>query len=369
MNKQHKPILVTQSFMPPMEEYQTYLNQIWESKWLTNSGPLVQQFEQQLKELLGVKHVFFTSNGTIALQLAIKALALEGEIITTPFSYVASTSSVLWENCTPVFADIDENTFCLDPEKVEKLITDKTVGILPVHVFGIPCDLKAFQKISEKYHLPIIYDAAHAFMTGVEETSVFNFGTVSAVSFHATKLFHTGEGGALMTNDDELEKKISLMRSFGHVGDDHFSLGINGKNSEFHAALGLTNFKYIDDILTRRRAVTHLYDFLLQPLMTAGKVKRPYVDPQVKYNYAYYPLLFETPKLMQTVIKQLNENNIFPRRYFFPSLNNLPYVKGNACPISESVSEKIVCLPLYFDLDEASVKRIVEIINKTVTEN
>ena len=359
-------ILVTKSFLPPIAEYQEYLQKVWDSSWLTNSGPLVLELEKKMAELLGVKHFLYTSNGTIAIQMVIKALELDGEIITTPYSYVATTSSVIWENCKPVFADIDSETLCLDPKEVEKKITDKTVAILPVHVYGVPCDVEAFEALSKKFNIPVIYDAAHAFMTQYKESSVLNFGTASTLSFHATKLFHTVEGGAIVTNDDELAKKLALVRSFGHVGDEHFRLGVNGKNSEIHAAMGLTNLKYVNDILIKRKELSTLYDQQLEKLLASGKLKRPVVREAVHYNHAYYPVLFESHEKMMAVNDLLRTERIFARRYFFPSLNTISYIQGESCPISESVAERVLCLPLYHDLRSDQVIRITQLITERI---
>lgn len=370
MNAQTGKIFVTKSFLPPIEEYNAMVAKIWETAWLTNAGPLVHQLETRLAKQLGVKHVLFMSNGTIAIQIALRALGIhgDGEVITTPFSYVATTSSILWEHAKPVFADVDPTTLCLDPKAVEKLITPNTKAIMPVHVYGVPCDVKGFDALSKKYNIPVIYDAAHAFGTLVDGKSVLNYGTLSTLSFHATKLFHTGEGGAIVTNDDEIVKKISLLRSFGHVGDEHFVLGVNGKNSEFHAAMGLVNLEHIDDILASRKSITALYDDALRPLIEAGRLQRPVVADGVDYNSSYYPVVFESEEIMQAVNTYLQENNIIPRRYFFPSLNTLPYVNGESCPISESASARVLCLPIYYQLPPEDVKRIAELVTVKMQE-
>src|SRR5690606_27065948 len=240
-------IPVTKPFLPKVEEYDKYLASIWERQWLTNNGPLVNEFELKLKEYLDVNHLLYVSNGTIALQIAIKALELSGEIITTPFSFVATTSSIVWEGCKPVFVDIDSETFNIDPRKIESAITPSTSAILATHVYGNPCDIDAIQKIADKYNLKVIYDAAHCFGTKYKGKSVFDYGDISTTSFHATKLFHSIEGGAVFTRCPELLKKMSFIRNFGHNGPSDFKeLGLNGKNSEFHAAMGLCNLNYVD---------------------------------------------------------------------------------------------------------------------------
>ena len=231
-------INVTKTFLPPLDEYIKYLEKIWETHWVTNQGPLAEDLESKLKEYLNVKNLLLVSNGTIALQLAIKALNLKDEIITTPYSYVATTNSILWENCTPVFCDIENKTFCIDADKIEKLINENTSAILATHVYGFPCDVVKIKSLADKYNLKVIYDGAHAFGVNYKNQSLLNFGDISTVSFHATKIFHTIEGGAVITNEDKLNEKLFLYRAFGHLDDEYFSIGINGRTSEFHAAMG-----------------------------------------------------------------------------------------------------------------------------------
>src|SRR4030095_3077900 len=337
-------INVTKSYLPPIEEYQKYLSKIWESSWLTNQGPLAQELELGLKEHLGVKNLLFVSNGTIAIQLDIKALALTGEIITTPFSYVATTTSILWENCTPVFADIDRGTCCINPEQIESLITKKTSAILATHVYGIPCAVERIGEIAKKNKLKIIYDGAHAFDVKYKGRSVFEYGDVSALSFHATKLFHTVEGGAIITQDNELYKKILLYRSFGHIGDDYYTIGINGKNSEFHAAMGLCNLSKINDIIRRRKAIAKHYFSQLESL----PLTFPRIPEHVEYNYAYFPVFFPEEDRLKKGGSKLARKAINTRRYFYPSLNKLPYLtSSDQCPVSEDLAKRVLSLPFY----------------------
>lgn len=354
-------INVTKSFLPPIGEYEAYLEKIWTSGQLTNQGPLLKEFEEKVSSHLGVRNFHFVSNGTIALQIALKSLGItEGEIITTPFSYVATTSSILWERCKPIFVDIEPNTLCIDPNKIEAAITDKTMAIMAVHVFGNPCDVEAIENIASRHNLKVIYDGAHAFGVEYGGRSLLSYGDISTCSFHATKLFHTIEGGAVIAKDSEVSRKIGLIKKFGHFGDDHFMLGINAKASELQAAMGLCNLNYIDDNIQKRKQLVNYYDKLLD-----GKFERPRIRKKTKYNYAYYPVIFENEKKLLTVIKALNEENIFPRRYFFPSLNNLPYIENTqSCPVSEDIARRILCLPLYESLSEASVDRICEIIKR-----
>ena len=261
MKKEIKNIYVAKSFLPPIEDYQKYLRKIWETGQLTNQGPFLKEFEKKIKNYLNVKNFHFLSNGTIALQIALDSLGIqEGEIITTPFSYVATTSAILWQRCTPVFVDIEPNNFCIDPNKIEAAITKKTKAILAVHVFGYACDVEKIEKIAKKHNLKVIYDGAHAFGVKYKGKSLLDFGDISTCSFHATKLFHTIEGGACIIKNLKISNKLELARRFGHDGDIHKQLGINAKNSEFHTAMGLCNLKHIGKIIKERKKISSLYD-------------------------------------------------------------------------------------------------------------
>lgn len=352
-------IPVTKPFLPPKEEVFELLSDVWQRQWLTNNGPLVNELELKLKEYLDVPHLLFLTNGTIALQIAIKALELKGEIITTPFSYVATTSSIIWEGCKPVFVDIDPLTYNIDPSKIECAVTPNTSAILATHVFGNPCDIDAIQSIADKYGLKVIYDAAHCFGTKYKGKSVFNYGDISTTSFHATKLFHTVEGGAVFCNNAELLKKMAHLRNFGHNGPvDFCEVGINGKNSEFHAAMGLVNLRYIESVRDKRRLLSVVYDNWLR----TDKVAHQRLQAGSSYNYAYYPVLFKDKTQTLAVIKELEGHLIAPRRYFFPSLNTVDIFAAVNCPISESVSERILCLPLYNSLTSSEVDLICRIV-------
>ena len=351
-------INVTKTYLPPIDEYIIHLREIWERSWVTNHGPIVQELEKKLKEYLEIKNIQFVSNGTIALQIAIKALDLKGEIITTPFSYVATTTSILWENCQPVFVDIEDKTFCIDADKIEKSITKKTSAILATHCYGFPCDVLKIQAISKKHKLKIIYDGAHAFGVKINGKSIFEYGDISTLSFHATKLFHTVEGGAVICNNSEIDKKIALLKSFGHLGDEHFIAGINGKNSEFHAAMGLCNLPRVKDFVKKRKDIFALY----KKQLSGFPIKYPVIPENIEYNYAYFPIIFETEKQLLKIKNKLSENNINTRRYFFPSLNKLNYVKGNKCPVSEDISTRVLCLPMYQELTKMDVKIIVKVM-------
>jgi dTDP-4-amino-4,6-dideoxygalactose transaminase len=352
-------INVTQTFLPPLEEYVAQLQRIWDSKWLTNRGALVLELEAKLNELLGVKNLLVVNNGTIALQIAIKALDLTGEIITTPFSYVATVSSIVWENCTPVFVDIDPDYLTIDETKIEAAITEKTSAILATHVYGNPCDVEAIERIAKKYNLKIIYDAAHCFGVKYKGESILKWGDVSTLSFHATKLFHTGEGGGIVCQNDDLAHRIFYMHNFGHKGQEEFwGLGINGKISELQAAMGLTVLPHLDEIVAKRKSVFQLYDELLQNT----PLEKPLIREETDYNYAYYPILFPSENSLLSVKRALNDQDIYPRRYFYPGLERLPYVKQSDVSISTDISERVLCLPLYDELSFSSVVNICSII-------
>jgi len=366
-------IPVTKPFMPPKEEYLQYLDGIWEREYLTNNGPLVQKLEQELKRYLTVPNILYVSNGTIALQIAIKALGLKGEVITTPFSYVATTSSIVWEGCTPVFVDIDPNTLNMDPARIEEAITEKTTGILATHVFGNPCDIDAIQNIAEKHDLKVIYDAAHCFGTQYKGKSIYEYGDISTASFHATKLFHTVEGGAVFTNSEELHRKMRYMRNFGHAGEETFKgVGINGKNSELHAAMGLANLKYIEKILdSRREQCGYYYEFLGDFYFenTEGSLQTILINPSAEWNYSYLPLIFEDEVTALRVKTNLEKEKIYPRRYFYPSLETLDYVQSANVNISRDISSRILCMPLFFELSQTEIREVYKLIKKVLVSS
>jgi len=351
-------IPVTKPFLPPKADYQRYIDEIWERNWLTNNGPLVNELELQLKEYLELNHLLYVTNGTIALQLAIKALDLKGEIITTPFSYVATTSSIVWEGCQPVYVDILEDTLCIDPAKIEAAITPQTSAILATHVYGIPCEVAAIEAIAKKHSLKVIYDGAHAFGVKVNGKSIFDYGDVSTCSFHATKLFHTIEGGAVICQDPEVLRKMAYYRNFGHDGYENFDgVGINGKNSEFHAAMGLVNLKYLNQIFEKRKEQSLRY----KELLANSTVKFPKIEGIEEYNYSYFPILFSDESSLLKSMKLLQEHEIFSRRYFYPGLNSLDYTSGNT-PISDDLSAKVLCLPLYHSLTAEEQRMIARLL-------
>jgi len=355
-------IPVTKPYLPNRELYNSYTEGIWQRQWLTNNGPLVNEFELKLKKYLDLKHLLFLGNGTIALQIAIKALGLKGEIITTPFSYVATTSSIVWEGCRPIFVDIDAQTLNIDPHKIEAAITKNTCAILATHCFGNPCDIDAIQAVADKHKLKVIYDGAHCFGTAYKGKSVFAYGDISTTSFHATKLMHSIEGGAVFTSDPDLLKRMAHMRNFGHDGPEQFKgVGINGKNSEFHAAMGLCVLDDVDAILKKRKELCLYYDSIIANL----RVQRPRINTDAVYNYAYYPVIYENEEAALKAKSALERNEIFPRRYFYPSLSQLQYLVSQNSEISESVSSRILCLPLYHTLSLSEIDMIIRILLRT----
>ena len=362
-------IPVTRSYMPDFDLYRIQLDQIWKTGQLTNNGPLVLRLHEELKDFLGVQNLLPVTNGTIALQLAIKALGLKGEIITTPYSYVATTNSILWEGCDPVFVDVDPNTFCIDPNLIECSITEKTTAILATHVYGYPCDVEKIRAVAYRHGLKVIYDAAHAFGVRLHGDSLLNHGDCSILSFHATKIFHTVEGGAIICRDAEIARRAFLMSKFGHLGeDDYFELGINAKMSEFHAAMGLALLPSVPEIIASRRQCSAWYDEFLAD----SGLQRPQVVDDLEYNYAYYPVVFKSHEEMMAVRTALQEKGIFPRRYFYPSLNTLSFLHKNSqvkCPLSESISMRVLSLPLFFSLTRLQVAYISALISSVLGRN
>ncbi|RZM10571.1 MAG: DegT/DnrJ/EryC1/StrS family aminotransferase [Pedobacter sp.] len=353
-------IPVTKPFLPPQEEYNQYLDGIWQRQWLTNMGPLASQLEMELKQKLKLEHLLYVTNGTVALQMAIKALDLKGQIITTPFSFVATTSTIVWENCVPVFVDIDPDTLNINPSLIEAAITEETTAILATHVYGNPCDVEAIDRIAEKYGLKVIYDGAHAFGVEVNGKSLFEYGDVSTCSLHATKLFHSVEGGLVVTKDADILKKMAYIRNFGISGFDTFAtLGINGKNSEFHAAMGLTNLNWVERIIKKRMALTSRYEEKLQNF----RARRPKWAQNSENNGAYLPFVLESEELLLKIKAELDKNEIFTRRYFYPSLASaLPYIRAEALSVTDDISKRVLCLPLYYELTEAEVDWICRLI-------
>lgn len=354
-------INVTKTFLPPIEDYQDQLKRIWENQWITNNGELYKELTTKLKKYLKANYVIPMSNGTLPIQIALNAFAKGGEVITTPFSYVATTASIVWEACTPVFVDIHPEYLTIDEAKIEAAITSKTTAILATHVYGNPCNVEAIAKIGKKHNLKVIYDAAHCFGVRYKSQSIFNFGDVSTCSFHATKLFHTGEGGALFCNDHETWHEMYYRHNFGHNGPENYhGLGINAKMNELQAAMGLCVLPNMTKILESRKSTCEYYDQHLRfDTFTGLKIR-----PETTWNYAYYPIIFKDESQLLKIKLQLESEGIYPRRYFFPSLEKLPYVYSNNCAIAESISNRVMCLPLYYDLGEHELKKIVNVISQ-----
>jgi dTDP-4-amino-4,6-dideoxygalactose transaminase len=355
-------IPVTKSFLPPIEEYMAQVQRAYNNQWLTNRGELVQELEQKLTDHLQLKKskILCMNNGTIPLQIALKLLGNGGEIITTPFSYVATTAAIVWENCTPVFVDIHPEYLTIDETKIEAAITKKTTCILATHVFGNPCNVEEIELIAKKHNLKVIYDAAHCFGVNYKGKCIFEYGDISTCSFHATKLFHTGEGGAIFCKDEELFHKIFYSHNFGHNGPlDFYGLGINGKISELQAAMGLAVLPHINTILCGREKSVQKYNLKID----RKNIKKLKIREQTKWNYSYYPILFQNEIDLLSVQQKMNLHNIFPRRYFYPSLNTLPFIKESKKVVSANVSTRILCLPLYMGLELTRIDEICSAIN------
>jgi dTDP-4-amino-4,6-dideoxygalactose transaminase len=356
-------INVTKTFFPPFNEYSNQLKRIWKNEWLTNRGELVLELESKLKSLLEVPHLIIMSNGTIPLQIALKIIGNRGEIITTPFSYVATSSAIIWENCFPIFVDIHPEYLTIDENKIEEAITPKTTAILATHVFGNPCNIEKINEIARRYNLKVIYDAAHSFGVTYKNKSVFEYGDVSTCSFHATKIFHTGEGGAIFCNDSELFHKLFYSHNFGHNGPTDFhGLGINGKISELQAAMGLSVLPHIEYIFNeRKRAVEYYTKNLNFKILRTFKLRQG-----TGWNYSYFPVIFSSELELLEVQLALNNEKIFPRRYFYPSLNKIEFLNGTSMPVSESIASRILCLPLYCDMPISLLDKICLIVNSSI---
>lgn len=361
----NKDIYVTMPTLAPLEEVDSYLRQVWDSGIMTHNGPLLRKFEHDVAEWHGLQYHTVVVNGTVALQLAIRALNLKGEIITSPFSFIATTSAIMYEGCTPVYADIDSETLNIDPSKIEEVISDKTVAIMPVHVFGNTCDIESIEAIAKKHNLKVIYDACHSVGVRYKGKSVFAYGDVSCSSYHATKMLNSGEGGGCFTNDADLDAKMKRIRFFGFSEDKTKVVeeGSNLKMTEVHASVGLANLKYLQAALDDRREKYMLYKQLLS------------VNPSLRFqcindescNYSYFPVIFDSEETLLKVDTALQEEHIFARRYFYPSLNTfkdiVPYVR---MPVSEDIARKILCLPLYKELRMSELELIVDLMLNTL---
>ena len=363
-----EPIYVTQPYLPPLEEFIPYLQQIWDKKILTNCGPFHQQLEEALCKYLGIDHIALFTNGTIALVAALQALRITGEVITTPYSFVATSHSLLWNGIKPVFVDIDPNTFNLDPAKIEAAITPQTTAIMPVHCYGNPCDVDAIQKIADNYNLKVIYDAAHAFGVQDQDGSILRHGDLSILSFHATKVFNTFEGGAIICPDAKTKLRIDHLKNFGFVDEETVvAPGINGKMSEFNAALGLLQLKHIDAALARRKDIDATYRELLKGVKGLHSLR---VARETSANCAYFPVLVDAdfPISRDALYQKLRDNNIFVRRYFFPLISDfsmyrgLPSAHHDNLPVAFAAAQQVLCLPIYPGLDTLQIETIAKVI-------
>ena len=359
---------VTQPFLPPLEEFTKYLEKIWENKWLTNNGPFHQQLETALCQYLGVDYISLFTNGTIALITALQALKISGEVITTPYSFVATSHSLLWNGIQPVFVDIDPATFNMDPAKIEAAITSKTTAIMPVHCYGIPCDVEAIQKIADKYGLRVIYDAAHAFGINLKDQSLLRSGDLSILSFHATKVFNTFEGGAIVSPDAETKQIIDHLKNFGFVDEVTVTApGINGKMSEINSAFGLLQLKYVDSVIALRKTVDTFYR---KNLKNIKGIHIPELPTEANSNYSYFPILVEDdfPISRDELYFKLREKDILARRYFYPLISDMPMYAGLPSsatfnlPNARYISDHVLCLPIYTDLFPEKLNEIIQII-------
>lgn len=351
-------IPVTKPYLPERTRLDAYIDRIYESCWLTNNGQLVKELTERLKEYLGVEHLLLVSNGTLALQVAYRALGITGTALTTPFTFVATTSTLAWEGITPRFVDIDPETFCMNPDLIEQSITEDTSAIVPVHVFGNACEVERIGGIAKKHGLKVVYDAAHAFGVRYKNESILNYGDAATLSFHATKLFHTIEGGAIVFKEKEALERAKLLINFGITGPETIEgIGINAKMNEFQAAMGLAVLDSIDHILEKRSEVWHYYQEKLQ-----GHFQLQKWNPHATNNSGYFPVLFENEEELLQTKEKLNESGINPRRYFFPSLDCVNYVEGQMMRTSRNVSSRILCLPVFAELTEESVDFVYSIL-------
>lgn len=358
-------INVTKTFLPPLTEYVAQVKRAYDNQWITNRGELVAELEDKLVVYLKLEKskILITNNGTIPLQIALKLVGNYGEIITTPFSYVATTAAIVWENCTPVFVDIHPEYLTIDETKIEAAITAKTTAILATHVFGNPCHVEEIERIAKKHNLAVIYDAAHSFGVQYKGKSIFEFGDISTCSFHATKLFHTGEGGAIFCKDADLFHKIYYSHNFGHNGLlEYHGLGINGKMSELQAAMGLAVLPYMQEIIRERKAIVEEYDRNLN----WDKLSKMKLREGTEWNYSYYPVLFHNEEALLKTEQALFEEQILPRRYFYPALNKINLAKEVNMPIAEHTAQRVLCLPLFKSLTREETIKVIQTINQSL---
>jgi len=374
MSALNEPIYVTKPSLPPLEKFNEYLQNIWASKCVTNAGPYHEELEQALCSYLGVKYVSLFSNGTLALMTALQVLEITGEVITTPFSFVATSHALRWNNINPVFSDIEPYTFNLDHEKIESLITPQTTAILPVHVYGNPCNMEKIEQIAREHKLKVIYDACHCFGVSVRDKPILNFGDLSILSFHGTKVFNTFEGGAIVSHSEAIKKKIDQLKNFGFVDETTVELpGINAKMNEFQAALGLLQLKYVDEAIEKRKTVAHLYR---KNLINIPGLSFLNDIPDVRHCYSYFPILIDRNqfgKSRDDVYHELKKNNIYSRRYFYPLISQFHTYREmdsalpGKMPVAEKVAEEVLCLPIYPDLELQHVDYITNLLKKLNT--
>lgn len=364
-----KKIFVTQPWLPPLEEFIPYLEKIWESKWLTNNGQFHRQLEKELADYLGVKYLSLFANGTLALITALQALRITGEVITTPFSFVATTHALWWNNIRPVFVDIEPDYFNIDPEKIEAAITPQTTAILPVHVYGNPCKVDRITEIANTYGLRVIHDACHAFGVKVNNESILNFGDLSILSFHATKVYNTFEGGAIICKDEETKKRIDFLKNFGFAGETTvIAPGINAKMNEFQSALGILQLKYAKEVRQKRKDIADYYRYLLNDI---DGIKFLLDIDGVEHSYAYFPIIIDKEKFgisRDALYQKLKDNNVYVRRYFYPLISQFPTYRGlisanpNNLPVAEKIADSVLCLPIYPGLETESIDSLIKII-------
>lgn len=369
MDEKREIVYVTRPYMPPLAEFIPYLEKIWESRWLTNIGQFHQQLEEELAHFLGVKHISLFSNGTLALITALQALRITGEVITTPYSFVASTHSLWWNGIKPVFVDIEPEFMNINAEKIEAAITPQTTAIMPVHVYGNPCDVETIQNIADTYGLKVLYDACHAFGVKIDNNSIFNFGDMSALSFHATKVFTTFEGGALVCNDEKTKKRIDFLKNFGFADEmTVVAPGINAKMNELQAAFGLLQLSHFHEAIDKRRKIAEIYRERFRGA-TGIRILREAVT--IKHNYIYFPIFIDAKvygKSRDEIYDTLRKNNIYARRYFFPLISqfpayrSLPSAKAENLPVAEKITSEVLCLPIYPDLETDTVLKICDLV-------
>ena len=374
----HEPqITVTSPLLPPLEEFLPYLQEIWNRKWITNNGHFHQELEQSLTDYLGVKYLSLFTNGTLPLITALQALRVQGEVITTPYSFVATTHAIWWNGLKPVFVDIDPITGCINPDKIEAAITPRTCAIMPVHVYGTPCDVERINEIAKRYNLKVIYDAAHAFGVTYNGKSVLTYGDISTLSFHATKTYNTIEGGALICHSAEMKKQIDYLKNFGFAGETEVvGPGINSKMDEIRAAYGLLNLKHVDAAIARRKKVAKIYVDALKDIEGID-LYQPIVDSLVlspyRLNYSYFPIFVNAEVYGMTrdeLYEKMKENNVLGRRYFYPLISTfMPYkaypsATTDNLPIATQWTDTVICLPMHHALTDEDVKRVIDCIRR-----